>query len=54
MHLLNRWWTQSVEKAKRAGIPRGKKPRLFELKPLRLVRVNVVKCSPAKSERGTL
>jgi hypothetical protein len=50
---LKRWWTQSVEKARRAGVPRGKTPRLFVLKPLRFMRMNVVKCSSSKSERGT-
>jgi hypothetical protein len=43
-----------VEKARRAGIPRGKMPRLFELKPLRFMRMNVVRGSSSKSERGTL
>jgi hypothetical protein len=43
-----------VEKARRAGIPRGKKPKLFELKTLRFMRMGVVKCPSAKNERGTL
>lgn len=51
---MKRWWTQSVKKARRAGIPRGKKPKLFELETLRFMRMGVVKCPSAKNERGTL
>jgi hypothetical protein len=43
----------SVEKAIRVGIPQGKMPKLFELKPLRFVKVGVVKCPPSKNERAT-
>jgi hypothetical protein len=43
-----------VEKAKRAGIPKGKTPKLFKLKPLRFMRMGVVKCPSSKNERGTL
>lgn len=51
---MKRWWTLSVKKARRAGIPRGKTPKLFELKPLRFVRMGVVKGPSSKNERGTL
>jgi hypothetical protein len=42
-----------VEKAIRVGIPQGKTPKLFELKPLRFMRMDVVKCPSSKNERAT-
>lgn len=41
-----------MEKARRAGIPQGKTPKLFEPKPLRFMRMGVVKCPSSKNERG--
>lgn len=41
-----------MEKAKRAGIPQGKKPMRLEPETLRLMRMDVVKCPSSKSERG--
>jgi hypothetical protein len=43
---------QPVKKARRVGIPQGRKPIRFARKTLRLMRMGVVRGSSSKSERG--
>jgi hypothetical protein len=43
---------QMVRKAKRVGVPQGKKPKPLELKTLRFMRKVFVRKPSAKNERG--
>jgi hypothetical protein len=42
---------QTVEKAKRVGVPQGKKPKPLELKTLRFMRMVFEREPSAKNER---
>jgi hypothetical protein len=51
---LKRWWMQSVEKAKRAGIPYGRRPGLLERRPRRFMGISIVRLLFFKGERARL
>jgi hypothetical protein len=43
---------QSVEKARRAGVPSGKTPTSLGLKPLRFMRIGAVRFVSSKNVKG--